>query len=159
MDPHYDPAGSALLKITGILMIVFGALGILLYLAALAAFFGMRYMIAGIFSTNLDLIGAAVLLAGSLMELIAGILGAKHAKHPERAVRCITAGCLSLLLTLAGLAYLLLRSKEIPWAATILGILTPVIYLIGAIRLRRSPSAPEEQTEPGDAPLPRPMDR
>ena len=147
MEWNCDPLGSALLKISGILMILFGVLGILVYLAGLAAVFGLSYITAGLFSSSQDLVGVGLLLASALMELIAGILGARSAKRPDRTRRCLIPGSLTLLITAAGLLHILLRSRELPWLSLILGLILPVVYLIGTVLLRNSPLAAEDAEE------------
>ena len=148
----YDPAGRTLLKISGILMIVFGVFGLLVYTLGLAAVLGLSYATGGIFSAAGDLIGMSLLLAGALTELIAGILGTKAAKRPARAGKALFVwGALSLLLALAGMGHIFLRTAaSAPLWAPILGLVLslvlPLVYLTAAARLRRSQS-PEEAGE------------
>ncbi len=154
MELQYDPAGRTLLKTAGILMIVFGALGSLVYLLGLAAVVGLRYATSGLFSASEDLVGMALLLAGALVELITGILGVRAAKKPERAGRGrLVWGVLCLLLTLAGIGHIALRRATAPlWElifGLVLGAVVPVVYLIAAGRVRKGPiyEGEEERAE------------
>lgn len=139
---QYDPAGRTLLKVTGVLMVIFGVFGVLLYLFGLAAVIGLTYATSGIISGSGDLIGMGLLLAAALTELIAGILGLRAAKRPERAGKGLLFwGVLCLLLTLAGLGHIALRSAGAPgWElalGVLLGAVTPIVYLVAAARVRK----------------------
>ena len=162
MEQAYDPAGRTLLKITGVLMIVFGAFGLLVYTLGLAAVLGLSYATGGIFSASGDLIGMSLLLAGALVELIAGILGVRAAKKPARAGKGrYIWGALSLLLALAGMGHIALRagSSAPVWELAlglVLGAVLPIVYLAAAARLRQplapadSEAAPREGGREGD---------
>ena len=157
MELQYDPAGRTLLKITGVLMTVFGAFGIVIYTLGLAAVIGLAFATGGVFSASGDLVGMGLLLAGAVLELIAGILGRRAAKDPRRAGKGLMVwGVLTLVLTLAGMVHIALRASTAPrWELAlglVLGLVTPVVYLIGASRLLRSPEA-----EPENFPAPKPL--
>ena len=162
MDYQYAPAGRSLLKITSVLMLIFGVLGILLYALGLAAMIGVTYVTSGIFSGSKDLIGMGLLLAAALAELIAGSLGVRAAKKPARAGKGLPVwGVLTLLLTLAGMGHIALRTTNAPlWELAlglVLGLVVPVVYLIAAARLLKGPvcepadpDASDESDEPGE---------
>ena len=140
MELQYDPTGRTLLKTTGVIMLIFGILGVLLYAAGLAAIIGVTYVTGGVFAGSADLIGMALLLAAALAELIAGILGCRAAKRPGRAGKgLIVWGVLTLLLTLAGMLHIALRTSSAPiWELAlglVLGVVTPVVYLVAAARV------------------------
>ena len=153
MEQGYDPAGRTLLKITGVLMIVFGAFGLLVYTLGLAAVLGLSSATGGIFSASGDLIGMGLLLAGALVELITGILGFRAAKRPARAGKGrYVWGALSLLLALAGMGHIALRaSASAPvWELVlglVLGTVLPIVYLVAAAWLLHSnrPEPAEEE--------------
>ncbi len=156
MELQYDPAGRTLLKTTGILMIVFGVFGTLIYSLGLAAVIGLSYATGGVFSASDDLVGMGLLWTGALVELITGILGLRGAKKPERVGKGrILWGLLCLLLTLAGLGHIALRSSAAPlWELAFglaLGVVTPIVYLVGVARVRRGPleadDPPEEDSQ------------
>ena len=152
MELQYDPAGRTLLKTAATLMIVFGAVGILIYLLGLAAVIGISYATSGVFSASRDLFGMSLLLAGAIVELIAGILGVKAAKRPARAGKALLVwGALCLLLTLAGMGHIALRAADSAplWElilGLVLGVVTPVVYLVGAARLQSPRTVPEPKT-------------
>ena len=144
MELQYDPAGRTLLKTTSVIMLIFGILGFLIYALGLAAVIGVTYVTSGILSGSEDLIGMGLLLAAALTELIAGILGVRAAKKPVRAGKgLIVWGVLTLLLTLAGMGHIALRTTNAPlWElilGLILGVVTPVVYLAAASRVLKGP--------------------
>ena len=160
MELLYNPAGRTLLRITGVLMIIFGVLGFFLYALGLVAVIGVTYITSGVFSGSADLVGMGLLLAAALAELIAGILGVKAAKKPARAGNgLIVWGALTLLLTLAGMLHIALRTSSAPiWELAlglVLGLVVPVVYLIAAARVLKGPIyEPEDNgaSDEGDAP-------
>ena len=102
MKNDYISAEMTVLKIVSVLMIVFGALGILLYALGLAAVVGLTLATSGVFSASRDLFGMGLLLVGAIVELVTGALGSKAAKRPDRAGKALIVwGVLTLLLTLA----------------------------------------------------------
>lgn len=152
MDNTYDPLGMQLLKITGVIMIIFGAVGILLYLLGLAAIIGLTYATSGIFSSSTDLIGMGLLLVGAIVELIAGILGVRTAKKPEQAgKKLIVWGILSLILSLAGMGQIALRAIATPLWELVIGmvlvVVVPATYLYAVKRIRNVPVQTEENNQ------------
>ena len=156
MDKHeaqYDPIGRSLLRAAGVLMILFGILGMLLYTLGLVAVIILNHATAGVFSAAGDLMGMSLLLAGALAELIAGILGKRAARKPERAGKgLIIWGLLCLLLSLAGMGHIALRAagSALWWELALgllLGVVTPLVYLFSANRLRKGPADLEEEAE------------
>ena len=154
MEKVYDPAGRTLLKVTGVLMIVFGVFGLLIYAAGLAAVIGLTYATSGVFSGSNDLLGMSLLLAAALTELIAGILGVRAAKKPERTGMGRVFWCvLCLLLTLAGMGHIALRTAAAPrWElllGMVLSVVVPVVYLVAVGRIRKGPVfEPDETPQP-----------
>lgn len=152
MELQYDPTGRTLLKTTGVIMLIFGILGVLLYAAGLAAIIGVTYVTGGVFSGSTDLIGMGLLLAAALAELIAGILGCRTAKRPARAGKgLIVWGVLTLLLTLAGMLHIALRSVGAPFwelaLGLVLGVVTPVVYLVAAARVLKGPVFASDESD------------
>ena len=141
-----------LLKLTGILMLVFGGLGVLLYTAGLAVVLGVTYVTKGVFSGSSDLLGVGLLLGAAGAELIAGILGIRAAKKPERAgAGLLIWGSFTLLLTLAGMGLIALRATGTPWwqlaSGFGLGLIVPGVYLVAAVRVLKDAETEEKETD------------
>ena len=150
MEPKSIPACRTLLKISGVLMILFGVLCTLIYCLGLAGFAALNYATGGIFSVRSDLIGMALLLAAGIAELICGILGVRAAKRPERAGKGrLVWGVLCLLLSILSIGSIIVRNAGIPlWeplTALILAAVVPIVYLVSTAGLLSLP--PEEDPE------------
>ena len=110
MNPQAALPARTLLRAAGTLMIVFGALGIVLYLLATAGSVALLAATDSVFSARDDIIGIGLLLVGALAELIAGILSLRAAKQPARVRPALYVwDVLTLLLSLAGMAHIALR--------------------------------------------------
>lgn len=141
MKPQFDPTARRLLKIAGMIMLVFGVFGTVLYLLGLAGVLALNYATSGVFSVGSDLIGMGLLLLCAVAELTSGVLGLRSAKQPERAGRSLLVWSgLTLLLTLLGMGWIVFRSANLPWWELVLGLLlgvvTPAVYLSAAAKLR-----------------------
>lgn len=154
--PTTDTAGQSLLRLTGTLMLIFGILGVLIYAAFLAVFILANKFTAGIFSAGIDFVGMGLLFAAALAELISAVLGRKAAKAPEKAGRCLPWGWITLILTLAGVGFILFRRPTGAWwqavAAVLLGMVLPIVYLVSASRCRREAAAAARVASQAPAP-------
>lgn len=124
--------GSKFLKVTGILMIIFGAIALVFSIIALA---GVGVLAAMGAPSGL-LLGAGLLaLLGSVAEFVAGIIGVKNWNTPEKAQTCIVWGfiviafcIISNILTLVG------YPENFNVISLLTGLVIPVLYLVGAFK-------------------------
>ena len=134
MNPQSAPLGRSLLRAAGTLMVVFGALGIVLYLLALAGVLALTAATGGIFSAGGDFLGVSLLLAAAISELVAGILSLRAAKTPARVGPALSVwDGLTLLLSLAGMAYIALRTGTAPLWELALGLALCTVVPIAAL--------------------------
>ncbi|MDR1620503.1 MAG: hypothetical protein LBS18_07575 [Clostridiales bacterium] len=135
-----ETKSNGLLKVTGILMIIGGGLGIILNLISV---FGM-----GIVVESLNLAGGNAILwlltlaailsgIGSAISLIAGIMGVKNAAKPEKATVCIVFGFLTALLSILGNILTAVGGGSFGVIYVIIGLVLPVLYLIGAFQNKK----------------------
>ena len=158
-------AGSKMLKVCGIITIIFGAISIVAsILAVVGAGAGASYVAEtgelgqeALLATGIILevvIAAAVLsLVGSVIELIAGILGVKNWNKPEKATICVVFGIIVLALTVISLILSAVgggTSSASIVISVICGLALPVLYLIGAIQLKKqaAPMTPAVEEAP-----------
>ena len=138
------------LKVTGILMIISGGLGIIFGLiavlgagvvAAVANEIGLGQEI------NLSiLIFASVLsLISGIVSLIAGILGVKNAAKPEKATVCIVFGILTAVLSVLGNVLTVVAGSNFSPVNLVLGLVVPVLYLIGAFQNKNQSNQPQPE--------------
>ena len=124
--------GRKVLKVTGMLMIIGGAFGII---GGIVAMMGAGALAAVLETSAGGLILASVLiLASAVFQLIAGIMGVKNCDKPEKAQSCLVMGVIVAILSVAGnvISNILGSSFNILSYAT--GLIIPVLYIIGAVK-------------------------
>ena len=124
--------GRKFLKVTGILMIIGGAFGII---GGIVAMIGAGAL-AAVLETSAGglMIASALILASAVFQLIAGIMGVKNCDKPEKAQSCLVMGVIVAILSVAGnvISNILGSSFNILSYAT--GLIIPVLYIIGAVK-------------------------
>lgn len=125
-----EAKGSTFLKVTGILMIVFGAIALIvsiiaiLGIAALAAFNdGTLLYVGGVFA-----------LISAVAEFVAGIIGVISAKLPHKANTCIVWGVVVAVMCIAGEIISMIGGSQFNVFSLICGLAIPVLYIIGAVK-------------------------
>ena len=124
--------GRKFLKVTGILMIIGGAFGII---GGIVAMIGAGAL-AAVLETSAGglMLASALILASAVFQLIAGIMGVKNCDKPEKAQSCLVMGVIVAILSVAGnvISNILGSSFNILSYAT--GLIIPVLYIIGALK-------------------------
>ena len=124
--------GRKFLKVTGILMIIGGAFGII---GGIVAMIGAGAL-AAVLETSAGglMLASALILASAVFQLIAGIMGVKNCDKPEKAQSCLVMGVIVAILSVAGnvISNILGSSFHILSYAT--GLIIPVLYIIGAVK-------------------------
>ena len=83
--------GKGLLKVTGILFIIFGAVSVVVTL--IGVFMGTFFVAAGMSVTGaVVVVGIIIMCLGGLLEFLAGIFGVKNCDKPEKCNTCIVYG-------------------------------------------------------------------
>ena len=125
--------GSKMLKVVGILMIVFGSIALIVSLVTMA---GISVLGALGASTGLLWISAILSLVGTVAEFVAGILGVVNWNKPDKAGVCIAFGVIIAALTVVSFIFSMIAYSESFGFMTIIslfsGLVLPVLYLIGA---------------------------
>lgn len=124
--------GRKFLKVTGILMIIGGAFGII---GGIVAMIGAGAL-AAVLETSAGglMLASALILASAVFQLIAGIMGVKNCDKPEKAQSCLVMGVIVAILSVSGniISNILGSSFNILSYAT--GLIIPVLYIIGAVK-------------------------
>ena len=124
--------GRKFLKVTGILMIIGGAFGII---GGIVAMIGAGAL-AAVLETSAGglMLASALILASAVFQLIAGIMGVKNCDKPEKAQSCLVMGVIVAILSVAGnvISNILGSSFNILSYGT--GLIIPVLYIIGAVK-------------------------
>ncbi len=124
--------GRKFLKVTGILMIIGGAFGII---GGIVAMIGAGAL-AAVLETSAGglMLASALILASAVFQLIAEIMGVKNCDKPEKAQSCLVMGVIVAILSVAGniISNVLGSSFNVLSYAT--GLVIPVLYIIGAVK-------------------------
>ena len=123
------PKGAGFLKVCGILMIIGGALGIILGLIALL---GVAALAALGASSGTLTFSAILVIVSGILELIAGIVGVKNCKNPEKATSCIVWGVIVAVLTIISQIISVAGGGKFDVLSCITGLVVPVLFIVGA---------------------------
>ena len=128
--------GQKFLKVTGILMIVFGALALIL---SIVAAIGLAALVALDLNTWQYTLAVILMLVGSIFELIAGIVGVKNCNKPEKAGTCMVWGIIVIALSvLSNVLTLVGNPDNFSIVNLLTGLVIPVLYLIGAVMNKKA---------------------
>ncbi len=126
------------LKITGILMIIGGALGIIVSIVALL---GVAALAALGANSALLTVSSIVSIVGSVFELIAGIQGVKGAKDPAKGAKCVAWGIVIIVLEVLSQVLSVVAGGEFGVVSMIIGLVLPILYTIGAFKAKKELTA------------------
>ncbi len=124
--------GRKFLKVTGILMIIGAAFGII---GGIIAMIGVGALAAVLETSAVGLMLASVLvLASAVFQLIAGIMGVKNCDKPEKAQACLVMGIIVAILSVAGNVTSNVLGSDFNVFNYATGLVIPVLYIIGAAK-------------------------
>ncbi len=124
--------GRKFLKVTGILMIIGGAFGII---GGIVAMIGAGAL-AAVLETSAGglMLASALILASAVFQLIAGIMGVKNCDKPEKAQSCLVMGVIVAILSVAGNVISNVLGSDFNILSYATGLIIPVLYIIGAVK-------------------------
>ena len=125
------------LKVTGILMIIFGSIALIV---GIIAVIGVALLVSILGAdANQGLLTFAALLAivSAIVQFVAGILGVANANKPEKASVCIVFGILTAALAVLGQVLNVVGGSSIGWLGLGIGVAVPILYLIGAFQNKK----------------------
>ena len=128
--------GRKFLKVTGILMIIGGAFGII---GGIVAVIGAGAL-AAVLETSAGglMLASALILASAVFQLIAGIMGVKNCDKPEKAQSCLVMGVIVAILSVAGNVISNVLGSDFNIINYATGLIIPVLYIIGAVKNKES---------------------
>lgn len=115
-------------------MIIGGAIGLLVNILALAG----GGLLGGLVGLGITLIITIGGLIASIIQLAAGITGAKNWNKPSNARLCIAFGFVIIVITLLSNIISGALGGGVSVSGLFLGLVLPVLYLIGAFNLKKS---------------------
>ena len=122
------------LKVTGILMIIGGAVGIIFGLIAVIGVGALVALLGTDANGGLLMFAAVLALVSAIVSLIAGIIGVANAAKPEKAMVCIVFGVLTVALSVLGNVLTIVGGGSFNGVGLVTGLVVPVLYLIGAFQ-------------------------
>ena len=128
--------GSKFLKVTGILMIISAAFGII---GGIIALIGAGAL-AAVLETSAGglMLASALILVSAVFQLIAGIMGVKNCDKPEKAQSCMVIGVIVAILSVAGNVTSSVLGSSFNITSYVTGLVIPVLYIIGAVKNRET---------------------
>lgn len=123
------PKGAGFLKVTGILMIIGGGISLITAIVALLGIAALAVLGA---SSALLYAAGILALASAVAELVTGILGVVNANRPEKAGLCMAWGIVVAALCVLGCILTVAGGDGFPVLSLILGLVLPVLFIIGA---------------------------
>ncbi len=130
--------GHKFLKVTGILMIIGGALSTILGIVAVLGVAALAYIASAQTEAGMLYASTILLLISGVVELIAGIIGVINAEKPQKAKACIVWGALVAILSVASTILGVVGGSDFSVSGLVLGLVLPVIYIIGAAKNMQS---------------------
>lgn len=124
--------GTGFLKVTGILMIIGGAVSIILSIIAALGIAALAYISDEAVSSALLYASVILMIVSAVAELVAGIIGVANCKKPEKAGSCIVWGIIVAVLSVAGTVLNSVGGGSFSAFSLILGLVLPALYIIGA---------------------------
>lgn len=125
--------GAGFLKVTGILMIIGGAISIIMGIIAALGVAALVLISDGAVSSALLYTSVILMIVSAVAELVAGIIGVANCKKPEKAGSCIVWGIIVAVLSVAGTILNSVGGGSFSAFSLILGLVLPVLYIIGAV--------------------------
>ena len=124
--------GRKFLKVTGILMIIGGAFGII---GGIVAMIGAGAL-AAVLETSAGglMLASALILVSAVFQLIAGIMGVKNCDKPEKAQSCMVIGVIVAILSVAGNVISNVLGSDFNIMNYATGLIIPILYIIGAAK-------------------------
>ncbi len=127
--------GSKFLKVTGILMIIFGSIALII---AIMALLGLGVLEAIGAPMGLLWASGIIALLGAVAEFVAGIIGVVNWNKPNKANICIGWGIAVAAMCVISNIFTLIGYPENFNAFSLLtGLVIPVLYLIGAFKNKK----------------------
>lgn len=132
--------GSKMLKVSSILLIIGGAISIVVGIIAIAGVGAVHALLGEGDGLGILYAISGLALASGILSLVAGIIGMGAVKHPEKAGRCIVWGAIVAILTVVGQVLNLTSGEKIDLVSIVIGLLLPVVYIIGANQVKKANS-------------------
>lgn len=127
-----EAKGSTFLKVTGILMIVFGAIALIVSIIAILGIAALAAFNDGTYDMTMLYVGGVFALISAVAEFV--VIGVINAKLPHKANTCIVWGVIVAVMCIAGEIISMIGGSQFNVFSLICGLAIPVLYIIGAVK-------------------------
>lgn len=124
--------GNKFLMVTGILMIIGGAFGIIAGIVAILGVSGLAALAGSAAGTGMLYLSSFLCLASGIVQLIAGVMGVKNCEKPEMAQKCIIWGAIVAALSILGNILNVVVGSSFNVTSLLIGLILPALYIYGA---------------------------
>ncbi len=124
--------GNKFLMVTGILMIIGGAFGIIAGIVAILGVSGLAALAGSAAGTGMLYLASFLCLASGIVQLIAGVMGVKNCEKPEMAQKCIIWGAIVAALSVLGNILNVVVGSSFNVTSLLTGLILPALYIYGA---------------------------
>ena len=129
MGKNVNAPGKTWLKVTGMLMVIFNAIPVILLLVSLGAQEAMGDAVAAM-TVLVALWVSTLIIKAPFLQFVGGIVGIAFANRPEKANVCLVFAILMLVMVVINFI-----TGGFQWTSLI-GLVLPILYLIGAVKNR-----------------------
>ena len=129
--------GAGFLKVTGILMIIGGIIGIIVSIIAFIGVAALEAMASDEVNFGIYYLACIMALVGSALQLVAGIIGVINAKKPEKAMTCIVWGAIVAVLSVLSNVIFMLSGAQFNATSLLVGLVVPVLFIVGGVKNRQ----------------------
>lgn len=141
--------GQKFLKVTGILMIIGGAFGIIAGIVAILGVSGLAALSGSAAGTGLLYAASFLCLISGIVQLIAGIQGVKNCTKPELAQKCIVWGAIVAVLSVLGNVLNMVGGSGFSVTSLATGLILPALYIYGAYLNKKENQSVQERVDDG----------
>ena len=129
-----EAKGAGILKVTGILMIIGGAVALVMGIITLVGIAALAYITDGALTPALLYAAGILTIVSAVAELVAGIIGVRNCKRPEKAKVCLVWGIIVAVLCVIGSIMTVAGGSAFPVFNLVLGLVLPILFIIGALK-------------------------
>ena len=129
--------GAGFLKVTGILMIIGGIIGIIVSIIAFIGVAALEAMASDEVNFGIYYVACIMALVGSALQLVAGIIGVINAKKPDKATTCIVWGAIVAVLSVLSNVIFMLSGAQFNATSLLVGLVVPVLFIVGGVKNRQ----------------------
>lgn len=128
--------GQKFLKVTSILMIIGGVIGVIAGIIAILGVSALAALMETGEGTGLLYASSTIVTLASVIQFVAGIKGIGACNAPQKAAVCIKWGVIIAVLSIISMIIGLVAGGDFSITSLVLNLLVPGLYIYGAIQMK-----------------------